>query len=170
MNKSIAKSDSYSQQILKDEPNFLSNNTNDIDKYLEQLEESFESKSLSLQRSDSNILPSTSNSNQNWSMSKKIFKKSFSLNENLQFNKDCFHKSDLDEIFLASLFEKSNSTNLKLVWRNLSCYTNSSNRKCILDNQNGEICSGQLTAIIGPSGAGKSTLLECLSGRKKKKN
>ncbi|KAL0931163.1 ABC drug exporter [Colletotrichum truncatum] len=38
--------------------------------------------------------------------------------------------------------------------------------KCLLDNVNGYVQSGQLTALMGASGAGKTTLLDVLSQRK----
>lgn len=47
--------------------------------------------------------------------------------------------------------------------------TNNGGKKCrnvILNNLNGEIRSGELTAIMGPSGCGKTTLLECLAGKR----
>lgn len=37
--------------------------------------------------------------------------------------------------------------------------------KEILQQQSGQVTSGQMVGIIGPSGAGKSTLLNCLTGR-----
>lgn len=37
----------------------------------------------------------------------------------------------------------------------------------ILDNLNGSVKSGQVTAILGPSGAGKTSLLGCLTGKNK---
>lgn len=39
--------------------------------------------------------------------------------------------------------------------------------KTILNNLNGSVCSGQVTAILGPSGAGKTSLLGCLTGKHK---
>ena len=40
--------------------------------------------------------------------------------------------------------------------------------KTILNNINGRIDFGTITAIMGPSGAGKTTLLKCISGRQTK--
>lgn len=37
----------------------------------------------------------------------------------------------------------------------------------ILNNLNGSVKSGQVTAILGPSGAGKTSLLGCLTGKNK---
>ncbi|RWS20805.1 ABC transporter sub-family G-like protein 1 [Leptotrombidium deliense] len=74
------------------------------------------------------------------------------------------------------------ATDVKLVWRNLSCKVNTTNlrkwksfpwfkfqrcSKTILQEQSGSIKVGVLTAVVGPSGAGKSTFLECLSGKKR---
>ncbi|KAG9509264.1 ATP-binding cassette sub-family G member 1, partial [Fragariocoptes setiger] len=42
-----------------------------------------------------------------------------------------------------------------------------SNNKLILNNLNGSVKSGQVTAILGPSGAGKTSLLGCLTGKNK---
>ena len=39
-----------------------------------------------------------------------------------------------------------------------------SKEKVILNNINGEIHFGTITALIGPSGVGKSTLLSCING------
>lgn len=47
-------------------------------------------------------------------------------------------------------------------WRNLTFVRDD---KLILRPQSGQVCGGELVALIGPSGAGKSTLLSCLSGR-----
>lgn len=42
-----------------------------------------------------------------------------------------------------------------------------SNKTSILDNLNGSVHSGQVTAVLGPSGAGKTSLLGCLTGKNK---
>ena len=42
-----------------------------------------------------------------------------------------------------------------------------SSKTSILDNLNGSVKSGQVTAILGPSGAGKTSLLGCLTGKNK---
>jgi len=169
----IATSDDNDSPITNDEPNVNIDSIRvNIDKYLDQLEQSIGSKNSSIRRCNSNSLPSTSNDNQNWFVNGKVLNKrnSLSLDSKGRFNIDFLPKSNIDDVFLTLPFEKSNpnSVSLKLIWRNISCYSKSSSRKVILDNQSGEICAGQLTAIIGPSGAGKSTLLECLAGRKKK--
>ena len=57
--------------------------------------------------------------------------------------------------------------NLAIAWVNLTVSKKSlfSNKtKVILDNINGQIQFGTLTAIIGPSGVGKTTLLSCING------
>lgn len=41
-------------------------------------------------------------------------------------------------------------------------------KRIILNELNGHINQGSITAILGPSGSGKSTLLECLFGKRKK--
>lgn len=43
----------------------------------------------------------------------------------------------------------------------------SGDKTSILDNLNGSVRSGQVTAILGPSGAGKTSLLGCLTGKNK---
>ena len=35
----------------------------------------------------------------------------------------------------------------------------------VLSGVNGEVCSGEVTAVMGPSGAGKTTFLNALSGK-----
>ena len=63
---------------------------------------------------------------------------------------------------------------IELVWRNLSFQVNKSSciplkktkSRTLINNLNGCVQSGQLTAIIGPSGSGKTTLIECLAGRR----
>ena len=57
-----------------------------------------------------------------------------------------------------SQFESS----LAIAWVGLKFYRD---KKLILNNINGSIDLGTITALMGPSGAGKSTLLECINGR-----
>lgn len=45
--------------------------------------------------------------------------------------------------------------------------SSSTGKKNILNNLNGSVKSGQVTAILGPSGAGKTSLLGCLTGKNK---
>ena len=80
----------------------------------------------------------------------------------------------------------SNATNdigngLRLVWQDVSFKLDTTSwtwdlstsiipsrakiNKEILQQQSGQVTSGQMVGIIGPSGAGKSTLLNCLTGR-----
>ena len=56
---------------------------------------------------------------------------------------------------------------LAIAWVNLTVSKKllfSKQQKVILDNINGQVNFGTLTAIIGPSGAGKTTLLNCING------
>ena len=56
---------------------------------------------------------------------------------------------------------------LAIAWINLTFskkFLFSRQQKVILDNINGQVNFGTLTAIIGPSGAGKTTLLNCING------
>lgn len=45
--------------------------------------------------------------------------------------------------------------------------SSAASKKNILNNLNGSVKSGQVTAILGPSGAGKTSLLGCLTGKNK---
>lgn len=49
-------------------------------------------------------------------------------------------------------------------WKNLSYKT--PKNKVLVNNLNGHLQSGCLTAILGPSGSGKTTLFECLAKRR----
>ncbi|KAH9406641.1 ATP-binding cassette sub- G member 1 [Tyrophagus putrescentiae] len=53
---------------------------------------------------------------------------------------------------------------LHLYWKNLNCQTPA--KKVLVNNLNGHLQSGRLTAVLGPSGSGKTTLFECLAKRK----
>ena len=52
---------------------------------------------------------------------------------------------------------------LSLEWSNITYSINKN--EYLIDDQNGEIKSGELVAIMGSTGAGKSTLLNILAGR-----
>ena len=59
-------------------------------------------------------------------------------------------------------------SNLAIAWVGLKFYGNSVFKcrpKPILNDINGSIDLGTITALMGPSGAGKSTLLKCINGR-----
>ncbi|RWS25315.1 ABC transporter-like protein 12, partial [Leptotrombidium deliense] len=147
-----------------------------IDKYLDDLEKTMDIGNSSLRRSSSFGFPSTSVSDdKNWSTVSKQSVRRYSLDNDLNKKESNWkNSSSLD------VSETDINKALRLCWRNLS-YTVEDKmwsqskcpsvcgkhlRKLVLDRQSGEICSGQLTAIIGPSGAGKSTLLESLAGRR----
>ena len=59
-----------------------------------------------------------------------------------------------------------NNESLAIAWTNLTVVKKSlfSKQKVILNNINGQINFGTLTALIGPSGVGKTTLLSCING------
>lgn len=58
------------------------------------------------------------------------------------------------------------TTQWSLSWENLSYVVGKhKNEKSVLENMNGVLRQGQMTAIMGGSGAGKSSLLNCISGR-----
>ena len=55
---------------------------------------------------------------------------------------------------------------LAISWLNLSVFKKLffKKPKIILNNINGQVNFGELTALMGPSGAGKTTLLQCING------
>ena len=53
---------------------------------------------------------------------------------------------------------------LHLYWKDLCC--RASKNKLLINNLNGHLQSGSITAVLGPSGSGKTTLFECLAKRK----
>ena len=63
---------------------------------------------------------------------------------------------------------ENSSKNLAIAWNNLS-YSKQTifTKKTILQNLNGKIHFGTITALMGPSGAGKTTLFQCIYGIKR---
>ena len=67
--------------------------------------------------------------------------------------------------------EITNNNHISIAWIGLKyCVKTEFTRKTktILNDINGSIDFGTITAIMGPSGAGKTTLLKCISGRETK--
>ncbi|XP_065072396.1 uncharacterized protein LOC135696807 [Rhopilema esculentum] len=54
---------------------------------------------------------------------------------------------------------------IDISFRNLSLTLKTGSKKVVLSGVNGEVCSGEVTAVMGPSGAGKTTFLNALSGK-----
>ena len=68
---------------------------------------------------------------------------------------------------IAKQSESETNQSLAIAWVNLSVFKKSlfsKKKTVILDNINGQLNFGTLTALIGPSGAGKTTLLRYISG------
>lgn len=80
----------------------------------------------------------------------------FTLLQHLIFN--------LTIMQLEEVTENSKHDSIHLYWKNLT-YKASKN-KVLINNLNGHLQSGYLTAVLGPSGSGKTTLFECLAKRK----
>ena len=63
---------------------------------------------------------------------------------------------------------KSSPKTLAIAWKNLSYLKETIfTKKTILQDLNGKINFGTITALMGPSGAGKTTLLQCIYGIKR---
>ncbi|GAA5873664.1 hypothetical protein JCM8547_002670 [Rhodosporidiobolus lusitaniae] len=84
------------------------------------------------------------------------------LNEELEKNKQAYRKGEMEQD-LSGLIQ----TKKPFTWENLT-YTVPvpGGQRQLLDNVNGYVRPGQLTALMGSSGAGKTTLLDVLANRK----
>ncbi|GAA5871103.1 hypothetical protein JCM8547_005358, partial [Rhodosporidiobolus lusitaniae] len=84
------------------------------------------------------------------------------LNEELEKNKQAFRRGEMEQD-LSGLIQ----TKKPFTWENLT-YTVPvpGGQRQLLDNVNGYVRPGQLTALMGSSGAGKTTLLDVLANRK----
>ena len=72
-----------------------------------------------------------------------------------------------DSINKQNVQSENQNENLAIAWVNLTVSKKSWFSKqttIILDNINGQVNFGSLTALLGPSGAGKTTLLNCING------
>jgi ABC-type multidrug transport system ATPase subunit len=82
----------------------------------------------------------------------------------------CFRNSDNERGHLVINGDRQAAyrieSDLAIAWIRLKFY---GRRKCkripLLNDINGSIDLGTITALMGPSGAGKSTLLKCINGR-----
>src|SRR5689334_16630022 len=78
--------------------------------------------------------------------------------------------SEQDHLLVNSVSQQRYDiqSNLAIAWVGLKFYGNGIFKcrpKPILNDINGSIDLGTITALMGPSGAGKSTLLKCINGR-----
>ena len=106
------------------------------------------------------------NSHKSESFSYKCFQDNFNEQDYISINEQ-------DPVVINRNQQRNNgnalgNTNLAIAWVGLKYYGNrflSKRKKLILNDINGSIDLGTITALMGPSGAGKSTHLKCLNGR-----
>lgn len=75
-------------------------------------------------------------------------------------------KLEINDLIAKQNEDEKTNESLAIAWVNLSVFKKSlfsKKKTVILNNINGQLHFGTLTALIGPSGAGKTTLLRCIN-------
>ena len=84
----------------------------------------------------------------------------------IQINGDSNSILQINDSIKQNVESENQNENLAIAWVNLTVSKQSwfSKQTIILNNINGQVNFGSLTALLGPSGAGKTTLLSCING------